>query len=161
MGLARNAVEGEEVSDLSLLGLAAAFEEVVRQMPAHQTRAMERAAVVIETEAKRVLGTYDYGWPPLAASTVARKANGDEPGLETGEMRGSIEHVSSHDELTVGSDNDKAVWFELGTSRQPPRSFLAGALIHKEDEVMSLIGDVVKRSFGGPAGGAPPTLSGP
>jgi len=50
-----------------------------------------KAAVVVRDEAQRVLGTYDYGWPSLAESTIAGKATGDSPGLETGAMRASLE----------------------------------------------------------------------
>jgi hypothetical protein len=35
----------------------------------------------------------------------------------------------------VGSNNDKAVWHELGTSKIPPRSFLVGAAVHMEDKI--------------------------
>ena len=101
---------------------------------------LEEAAQIIETEAKRVIGTYDYGWTPLADSTVAHKANGNTPLLETGEMRDSIEHVTHGREAEIGSNSDKAVWQELGTSRIPARSFLAGAAVHKGKEVAHAIG---------------------
>jgi phage gpG-like protein len=128
----------------TLESFAALMMRVALEMPAAQHTAMEQAAVVVETEAKRVIGTYDYGWPPLAEATIARKANGDTPLLETGEMRDSIEHISSAKEAHIGSNNDKAVWQELGTSRGiPPRPFLAGALHHKSDEVVLIIGDEI------------------
>jgi phage gpG-like protein len=109
-----------------------------------QHKALEKAAVMVEEEAKSVIGTYEYGWPSLAESTLKRKA-ADTPLLETGEMRDSIEHTVTHDLATIGSDNDKALWQELGTSRIPPRSFLGGALSHKADEIVDKIGqDIVK-----------------
>ncbi|WP_214680105.1 hypothetical protein, partial [Escherichia coli] len=41
----------------------------------------------------------------------------------------------------VGSNDDKAVWQELGTSRGiPPRSFLGGAAVRKSAEVRDIIG---------------------
>jgi phage gpG-like protein len=106
--------------------------------------ALEQAAMLIEAEAKRVIGTYEYGWPRLKPATVARKA-GDTPLLETGEMRDSIEHSVADDgmEAQVGSNNPKAVWHELGTSRIPARSFLMGAAMHKEKEVHELVGKMV------------------
>jgi hypothetical protein len=115
-------------------------------MPMAERAALEHAAVIVETEAKRVLGTYDYGWPPLSPVTIARKATGDSPGLETGEMRDSIDHQVGHLgpggqlEAHVGSNLDKAIWFELGTARQPPRSFLAQAAIRKEQDIADDIG---------------------
>jgi phage gpG-like protein len=129
---------------VTLLEMVKVLGEIVIELPHVEHHAMEQAAVVVETEAKRVIGTYDYGWPPLAESTIERKANGDTPLLETGEMRDSIEHVATDKEAHIGSNNDKAVWQELGTSRGiPPRPFLAGALHHKADEVVEIIGSEV------------------
>jgi hypothetical protein len=61
---------------------------------------------------------------------------------ETGELRDSIEHSVDRDELTatVGSNNPKAVWQELGTVHIPARSFLAGAAMRKEAEIHALFG---------------------
>jgi len=101
---------------------------------------LKKGAQIIEEEAKRVLGTYDYGWPPLAASTIEHKQTGDSPGLETGDMRDSIAHTISGKEAHIGTDEDKAVWFELGTVHQPPRSFLREAAVRKTDEVVKEIG---------------------
>jgi phage gpG-like protein len=133
---------------VTLLEMVKVFAEIVVELPLVERGAMEQAAVVVETEAKRVIGTYDYGWPPLAEATKAdRIAQGfpeDEPLLRTGGMRDSIEHVSSDKEAHIGSNDDKAVWQELGTSRGiPPRPFLAGALHHKADEVVEIIGSEV------------------
>ena len=109
--------------------------------------ALEKAAQIVEDEAKRVIGTYEYGWPPLAPATLAQK-QADTPLYETGEMRDSIEHYVDRDRLygEVGSNNPKAVWQELGTftaagsQHIPPRSFLMGAAMHKEDEIHRLTG---------------------
>ena len=117
-------------------GLGAAMETANHE-------ALEKAAKIIETEAKRVIGTYDYGWTPLKPATIAQKTTGDSPLLETGEMRDSIEHNADHKEAHIGSDNDKAVWHELGTSTVPARSFLVGAAVHKETEVVEKIGRTV------------------
>jgi phage gpG-like protein len=40
--------------------------------------------------------------------------------LETGDLRDSIERVVPHGIAYVGSNNKKALWHELGTSRIPP-----------------------------------------
>jgi phage gpG-like protein len=125
------------------LAFASFLTELKIALPTAEHVALERAAVIVETEAKRVLGTHDYGWPPLAASTIASKATGDSPLLETGEMRDSIEHNVDGRSAFVGSDNDKALWHELGTSRVPPRPFLSGALAHKEADVVKAIGEAI------------------
>jgi hypothetical protein len=59
----------------------------------------------------------------------------DTPLLETGELRASIEWNSHGNEGHVGSNNDKAVWHELGTAKIPPRSFLVGAAVRMEPKI--------------------------
>lgn len=92
----------------------------------------------VETEAKTVIGTYDFGWQQLAASTQAdRAAQGyppNEPLLRSGEMRDSIISASAPTgvgaEGLVYSSDIKAVWQEMGTSKGiPPRSFLMQSLV--------------------------------
>jgi hypothetical protein len=48
--------------------------------------------VLLEDSAKEALGTHEFGWPPLQPETIARKATGDSPLLETGALRDSIKH---------------------------------------------------------------------
>jgi phage gpG-like protein len=105
---------------------------------AHEKKGLEKAAVIIETEAKRVIGTYDYGWLQLAESTLAQKS-ANTPLLETGEMRDSIEHTHAGRSAFVGSNSDIAVYQELGTAKIPARSFLAGAAIHKGKEAAQAV----------------------
>jgi hypothetical protein len=100
---------------------------------------------MVHKEARRVLGTYDYGWPKLRASTVSRKGK-DSPGINTGEMRDSIQWTAKGLEGQVGSDNQKAVWFELGTIHQPPRSFLAGAARAKGRAIQKMAGQATEDS---------------
>jgi len=129
--------------DFANMAAFAAFSAgLIVEVDKAKREALEKAAVIVEEEAKRVIGTYDYGWPPLAPSTLAKKS-ADTPLLETGEMRDSIEHSSNADEARIGSNNDKAVWHELGTSHVPPRSFLMQAAVHKTDEVVKMIGEHV------------------
>jgi phage gpG-like protein len=125
----------------TILGFTALLNNVQNNMTKANASALEQAAQIIETEAKRVIGTYDYGWTPLKPATIASKATGDSPLLETGEMRDSIEHISSDKEASIGSNNDKALWHELGTVKIPARSFLVGAYQHKQAEIMQVIGD--------------------
>lgn len=120
---------------------------VVSHLPMAQHHALEVAAQMVEKEAKRVIGTYDYGWPELADSTkedrTAKGFSENEPLLRTGEMRDSIQHTTTTHWAEVGSDNDKAVWQELGTARIPPRSFLAGAAIHEQHAIEHIVGDIL------------------
>jgi hypothetical protein len=118
----------------SLLGFVAHLHAIDRDMHALGPAIVARACQMVADEARRVIGTYDYGWPELKPETLARKFY-DTPLLETGEMRASIEWQASGLKGEVGSNSDKALWQELGTSRIPPRSFLAGAAQHMGPEI--------------------------
>lgn len=134
--------------DFTLEGFAAFCGTLAIEQEHANHIALERAAVIVEDEAKRVIGTYDYGWAPLAELTLKKKA-ADTPLLETGEMRDSIEHVSDHKEAQIGTNSQKAIWQELGTIKIPPRSFLAGAAMHKEHEVVEVIGRTITSALAG------------
>jgi HK97 gp10 family phage protein len=127
----------------TLAGFAGHLVKMAAEMPMAEKQALEASCQIIETESKRVLGTHDYGWPELKPETIARKAKGDTPLLETGEMRDSIHHTVMGSAGYVGSDNDKALWHEFGTSKVPPRPFLSGAAMHKEKEVHEVIGNKI------------------
>jgi hypothetical protein len=128
----------------SLAEFATFLTEAVVKVEHAKHEALEEAAVIVETEAKAALGTYDYGWPQLAQSTQEqRSAQGftpNDPGLRSGEMRDSLGHKVEGDTAHIGSDDDHLVYFELGTSKQPPRSDLAKAAMSKEKEVCQLLG---------------------
>ena len=123
------------------------FAKHLLAMPAELTivqhEILEDACKIVEEEAKRVIGTYDYQWTPLAESTkrdrVSKGFPADEPLLRTGELRDSISHeVVSHDTAYVGSPSKIALYQELGTKTIPPRSFLGGAARAKEEEIHEL-----------------------
>lgn len=118
--------------------------------------ALEQACKIVEKEAKHVIGTYEYGWPQLAEATQEERVrlgySANEPLLRetaygqpikwTGKkgkggsgLRDSISHYVEGDAGYVGSDSKIAVYQELGTVTIPPRSFLAGAAMHKEHEI--------------------------
>lgn len=116
---------------------------------------LEKIGQVIEAQAKAEIthlqpetGPFE-AWEPLAEVTIQRKEetspyalNGDgNPGLHTGEMRDSYEHTVIGNTVHIGSDNDKAVWFELGTEKMPPRSVLGMAAVNKADKIVRYIGE--------------------
>jgi HK97 gp10 family phage protein len=130
------------MTEFSLVEFATLLTELSVMHDAEH-EALEAAAVIVETEAKRVLGTYDYEWPELADATkedrVHQGFSENEPGLRTGEMRDSIEHTVFPKEAYVGSNDDHLVYFDIGTSKQPPRPVLLEAFNHKKDEVLEAI----------------------
>jgi phage gpG-like protein len=117
----------------TLLEFVAQIPAIERDVHAAGPAIVERACQIVQKRAKANIGKEHEAWPPLAASTIADKARSGfktpAPLLRTGELRDSIEYTVRGTEGCVGSDNPKAVWHELGTSRIPPRSFLVGAAI--------------------------------
>jgi hypothetical protein len=81
---------------------------------------------------------YSLGWAPLADSTIASKSAAGfavpYPLLRTGELRDSIDFAVNPFAfemfVVVGSTDPVAVWHTHGTSRMPPRPFLAPAMLH-------------------------------
>lgn len=118
-----------------------------------QRHAMEKAAQLVEREAKRRTGEYHDASGPfagraeLAPSTkedrLRRGFTENDPGLRTGKMRDSIQHTSNANEAAIGSNDRNLVFFELGTEKQPPRSVLGSAAAEKGEQVAAILGDGV------------------
>lgn len=115
--------------------------------------ALDRAAEIIEKDAKRQLGTYQpeagpfAAWAPLAAATVAdRIAKGftpDDPLLRDGTLRDSISRTVEGHEAAIGSTSDIAVYQELGTEKIPPRPFLGPAAFNNREAVEKVLAQYV------------------
>jgi HK97 gp10 family phage protein len=127
--------------------MAAASVEIDHAMREPIAKGCEK----LEKSAKNAMGDpgNGFGWPPLKPETIARKANGDTPLVETGELRDSIEHNSDSKEGYVGTNNEKAVWHEFGTSKIPARPFLGGAVAAVGDEVKELFGVAAQKAIMG------------
>lgn len=100
----------------------------------------EKAGKMVQENARARLGNYQNGWAPLKDETIARKARGDTPLLETGKMRDSIGYKvdrESDSKVTVqiGSNDPSAVANEIGTARIPPRPFLLPAALEVAPQV--------------------------
>lgn len=141
--------------ELSLTGFAAVIGEMAVAAHKVSEASMERAARVVEKEAKDSIGTYQdksgpfVGWAELADSTKADRVrqgfSENDPELRTGDLRASIEHTIVRSRLgdveaEVGSNSDVMVYQELGTAKMPPRSILGSAAVRKEREVVEIIG---------------------
>ena len=129
---------------LSLLEGAAAFADAAEAVEEKKKKIIEVACGIVEQRAKSIIGVPHPYWPPLSAETLKRKDGVNTPLLETGELRDSIEHtVESEERGHVGSNNDKAVWHELGTSRIPARPFLLPAALESVPLIEAITGETV------------------
>lgn len=137
------------MTTLTLPQFAGLMTHIAASLPAARHAALEHACQVVEAEAKRLIGTYDARprWAELAEATkedrVRQGFSENEPLLRTGELRESIHHTVIRDTGHVGSDDDKAVWQELGTVHIPPRSFLKSALVSEAPTIEHIIGRAI------------------
>jgi phage gpG-like protein len=122
----------------SLLQAAAKFKAFEVNMKAANEAILTEWAVTVRDAAKEAIGTYKFGWEPLGPAAVAR--HGDTPLLDSGALRDSISafvemHGPENGRAVVGSNEDTAVWQELGTKTIPPRSFLLSSAMRSEKEL--------------------------
>lgn len=141
----------------SLGGFAAHLLTIEADMKLTEEVCVEKACRMVEKEAKAAIGTYRFeSWTPLQPETVARKARGDTPLLETGELRDSIEHTVEREGTEVvgyvGTNDPIAKYHELGTRTIPPRSFLGEAAMRKEHKIHEMMERMIAATFdrGGP-----------
>lgn len=157
--------------DLSLSEFAATLAEFVAEEEHRTHRALDAAAAIVQSEAKAELGTYQDAaeslpaWAELANSTkkdrLRQGYTENDPGLRSGAMRDSIGRTIERREAHVGSNDEHLVYFELGTSKQPPRPVLAGSLIRRTDDVIGVIGRHFVRHLTGKDVDPPPLLDNP
>ena len=140
----------------SLGSFAAHLLTIEADLKLSQEVCIEKACRMVEKEAKTAIGTYRFEWTPLQPETVARKARGDTPLLETGELRDSIEHIVGREGTEVvgyvGTNNPIAKYHELGTRTIPPRSFLGEAAMRQEHKIHEMMERTIAATFdrGGP-----------
>jgi len=115
--------------------------------------AADKATEEIEKTAKGMIGDYQpaigpfVAWEELADSTKAERASlgfsDNDPGFRSGEMRESIKRTVVDSEGAVGSNDPHLKWFDIGTSKQPPRPVLGPAAMHSKERVARLLGATV------------------
>jgi phage gpG-like protein len=155
--------------DMSLAEFILHLGGAAARIEAETHAALERAARLVEAEAKASIGDYQpeagqfAAWAQLADVTISEKeklgyAPPDNPLLREGALRDSIEHVVGDKEAVVGSNSPVAEYQELGTQHIPPRSFLGGAAVRKGSDVAELLGSATVMALVGEevAGGSLP-----
>lgn len=143
------------------------FAASVRAVDIATHKALDKAATIIEKDAKNRIGHYQEAegphpaWAPLADSTIEERSRlgftPDDPLLRTGKLRDSIQSeirtVANYDstqEAIIGSKLEVAEIQEFGTSRIPARPFLGPAAFANKDKIQNLLGEaVVKGLFSG------------
>jgi phage gpG-like protein len=100
---------------------------------------LHEGAAIIEAEIKSGFsGSNPFGLAPLAPATIAKKGN-NRFLVETGELAGSIEKSIGEHDARVGTNLERAVYLEMGTSRMPPRPTLATAGARAEPKIHALV----------------------
>jgi phage gpG-like protein len=126
----------------SILGFVAKLKVLEHETKEVEHAIVARACEMVCAEAKRVIGEGYPEWPALSPETLAHKM-GKGPLLETGELRDSIQWNSEGNQGFVGTDNEKGLWHELGTTKIPPRPFLMGAAIRMEPLIHAMAAKAV------------------
>lgn len=116
--------------------------------------ALELGARAIAHEAKSVIGTYKFDWEQLAPATQKERESlgyvANEPLLRDGTLRDSIHYtVIDANEAEIGSNDDVAVWQELGTSTIPARSFLGASAAYLEKPIVQMVKETVGAAVAG------------
>lgn len=125
------------MKEFSISGFAEQLTGLAEGMPVFDEEILGYIGVVVVQTAKDKIGDYQSetgpfeAWAPLAESTkedrLRKGYSEDNPGMRSGQMRDSIEYIVFPGEVQIGSNDDDMLWFELGTTKQPPRSVLGGA----------------------------------
>ena len=145
--------------ELSLGELAIKLGEIALKQHEMEHHALKRAAKLVEKRSKDKLGEYQQetgmfaAWAELAVFTkedrLRKGYTENDPGLRSGAMRDSIEHVVANGEAQVGSNDDHLVYFELGTSKQPPRSVLGASAVEELPKTLEMIGEAAELALVG------------
>ncbi|WP_131829538.1 HK97-gp10 family putative phage morphogenesis protein [Teichococcus deserti] len=123
--------------------MLAAIENTIQD---EMQRATEQGAQIVEREMKSELGTQQGPVAHLPAWAPV-KSNPNSPLLLTGDMKKSIGTQVGDNEAFIGTNDEKAVHLEFGTSKMPPRSFVERALVVSEPKIADMMTRRIIRAF--------------
>lgn len=116
-------------------------------------RALEKAARIVEKDAKGQIGSYQEAagpfqdWAELAESTkedrVRKGYTENDPLLRDGKLRDSITHEVEVHEAVIGSKSDIAAYQEFGTPTIPPRPFMGPAVFKNKGKIQRILGEAL------------------
>jgi phage gpG-like protein len=139
---------------MNLLEAAARFAATEAAVREAEHAALEAAAELVKNRAKGYIGHPHDWWAPLTDETLKSKDGVNSPLLETGQLRDSIESTVEFPSAYVGSNDERALWHELGTSHVPPRSFLAHSAQESGPEIEKMVAKVVGGAIAASIGGS-------
>jgi len=123
---------------MSCAEFAAKLQAAAREIEVGLVAPTKEAMEMVAEKAKSVLGTDGYGWAPHAEETTRRWGE-HGLGLLTGETQGTVSSEAAPAgigaEGVVYANTKQAVFFEMGTIRQPPRSFLYQSMVRSIAEI--------------------------
>lgn len=64
--------------------------------------------------------------------------------IDTGNLRNSITHKVSEDEVIIGTNSSYGIYVHEGTRRMAPNRFLRNAVERNEDQIASIIERTIK-----------------
>ncbi|WP_234775250.1 hypothetical protein [Paraburkholderia tropica] len=124
------------------------LEVLALQSHAVKEHVLDKSAEEIQKTAQGLIGQYQeaigpyVAWDELADSTQAERArlgfSENDPGYRDGAMQRSIGRQVHGEESVIGSNDKNLVWFDQGTSKQPPRPVFGPAAIHSLERVKLL-----------------------
>jgi HK97 gp10 family phage protein len=140
------------VAAMNLDQFASLLERAAVKATPELEKVVAKLGPIVAEAAKEKIGHEQPGWPPLAASTIEEKAAAGfetpAPLLRTGAMRESItSELIAPLAVAVGSSDKTAVYQELGTSRMPPRPFIAPAMLESLPAATRFIVEAAEKLF--------------
>lgn len=130
----------------------------VRAAVIHETvkkQAMRRAGTKVLAHARSKFGVYQPAvgewarWMYLTDYTMTERIwqgfTPDDPLKRSGGLKKSLHLSIDNDRIVIGSNDERMIWHEMGTSRMPPRAVLGPALYEKRHEVAKIIGHSIAR----------------
>lgn len=140
----------------SVGALAAFLENMAKTLPQAQRAALDEASKFALDKVKEIPGHYqsDPVWAKLAEATVEDRVRKgftpDDPLKRTGEFAETFgRHVVGPTRAEVGSNDQRAEWFELGTRKMPPRPVLGAAKAQNDKHLVEIVGRRIQQHIGG------------